>query len=78
MPIYEYVCADCNNKFEELVFKNDEEVQCPKCSSKNTKKLMSLCRSKVSGKSSLDGISTNNSGSSCAGCSGGSCATCGK
>ncbi len=77
MPIYEYVCADCNNKFEELVFKNDEEVQCPKCNSKNTKKLMSLCRSRVSGGNSLDSLSSSSGGSSCAGCSGGNCATCG-
>ncbi|GAB6887847.1 hypothetical protein JCM13304A_13450 [Desulfothermus okinawensis JCM 13304] len=76
MPIYEYVCLDCNNKFEELVLKNDANVKCPKCSSGNTKKLMSTCRAKVAGGASLDNLSSSTS-SSCSGCSGGNCSTCG-
>ncbi len=41
MPIYEYICADCENEFEELVFSRDETPPCPKCGSKNVTKLMS-------------------------------------
>ncbi len=78
MPIYEFICEDCNNKFEELVFGNPDSVKCPKCNGENTKKLMSVCRKKISGNgSSFEGQSSS-SGGGCAGCSGGSCATCGR
>jgi len=30
MPIYEYVCKDCNETFEKLVGR-EEEVVCPVC-----------------------------------------------
>jgi putative FmdB family regulatory protein len=30
MPIFEYVCEDCQNSFEKLVGK-EEEVHCPEC-----------------------------------------------
>jgi putative FmdB family regulatory protein len=30
MPIFEYVCEDCQSSFEKLVGK-DEEVHCPAC-----------------------------------------------
>ena len=33
MPIFEYICKDCDHSFEALVFGN-ERAQCPKCHSK--------------------------------------------
>lgn len=30
MPIFEYVCDDCGNKFEKLV-RNGDAVRCPGC-----------------------------------------------
>ena len=30
MPVYEYKCKECGEKFEKLV-KMDAEVRCPKC-----------------------------------------------
>nr|MBA2568472.1 zinc ribbon domain-containing protein [Actinomycetota bacterium] len=30
MPIYEYVCMECESHFEELV-RNGEAVSCPDC-----------------------------------------------
>ncbi len=33
MPIFEYVCKDCNHEFEALVFGSDK-AECPKCRSK--------------------------------------------
>ena len=74
MPIYEFVCTDCNRRFEELVFKSDEKIRCPECGGENTKRLMSVCRTKIAGGSGDGSLST---GSSCAGCSGGNCSTCG-
>lgn len=43
MPIYEYRCADCDEKFEKLVrfAEADSEVTCPKCGSVQTKRLIS-------------------------------------
>ena len=43
MPIYEYICKDCNNEFEELVFSQDALPPCPKCDSAKVEKLMSAC-----------------------------------
>jgi putative FmdB family regulatory protein len=31
MPIYEYHCEDCNQKFEALVLKKGDKIACPTC-----------------------------------------------
>jgi putative FmdB family regulatory protein len=41
MPIYEYECDKCHYIFEEIIFGSDSDIECPKCESKRTKKLMS-------------------------------------
>ena len=42
MPIYEYQCTSCDSTFEKLVFKGDDEnIECPDCGAKNTKRLLS-------------------------------------
>ncbi len=43
MPIYEYICKSCNEKFDLLQRVNspEDETRCPKCSSKEVKKVMS-------------------------------------
>ena len=33
MPIFEYICQDCEHEFEALVFGRDK-AECPKCHSK--------------------------------------------
>ncbi len=33
MPIYEYVCKDCEHEFEALVY-GTQKAECPKCHSK--------------------------------------------
>ncbi len=82
MPIFEYTCKKCKTQFEELVFGEGEPVLCPKCGSAKTQKLMSCCRSKVSGGGGGDDApvaqaAPARSGGGCAGCSGGSCSSCG-
>ncbi len=74
MPLYEFHCLNCDTEFEELVFSQTELPPCPHCSSRNTEKLIS----RQSSGSALDipSMSSQPSGG-CAGCSGGSCATCG-
>jgi putative FmdB family regulatory protein len=34
MPIYEYVCDDCQTRFEKIVVNKRQEIACPTCSSK--------------------------------------------
>jgi putative FmdB family regulatory protein len=34
MPIYEYICEDCQEHFEKIVINKQQEITCPKCSSK--------------------------------------------
>jgi putative FmdB family regulatory protein len=42
MPIFEYECAVCNKRFEELVLPSEEEPsECKFCGSKNVKRLIS-------------------------------------
>jgi putative FmdB family regulatory protein len=33
MPIFEYICLDCEHGFEALVY-GEQKAQCPKCQSK--------------------------------------------
>ena len=42
MPIYEYHCESCDSDFETLVLTSaDDDTECPECSGKDVKKLMS-------------------------------------
>ena len=78
MPMYEYHCASCRNEFEELVFKDGEEVRCPDCGSLKTEKLLSCCRFKSGGNSGPHRMAmpAATGGGKCSGCSGGNCSTC--
>jgi putative FmdB family regulatory protein len=33
MPIYEYVCEECQTRHERIVMSNGSKVECPKCGS---------------------------------------------
>ena len=77
MPIYEFECCDCSEQFEKLVFRSDEQVTCPKCSSAGVRKQMSVCGFKSGGeKGSASSRMGSASGHSCSSCGGGSCSTC--
>lgn len=48
MPIYEFICKKCDEKFETLVRSTDtSSVECPQCGSKELKKLLSSFAAKV-------------------------------
>ena len=70
MPIYEYKCKACGNKFEKLL-RGQEKVCCPKCGKGSPNKLFSVFGVKSGEKF------TPSSGSSCGGCSASSCDGCG-
>jgi putative FmdB family regulatory protein len=37
MPIFEYSCEDCGTKFEKLVRRTGQEVECPSCGKNHLK-----------------------------------------
>ena len=41
MPIYQYVCVDCDHAFEDLIF-GDEQPRCPRCESGHAEKQFSV------------------------------------
>ncbi len=52
MPIFEYECAKCGAKFEELVTNTEQKVKCPSCGSTLTEKMFSPFAGGCSGCSS--------------------------
>jgi putative FmdB family regulatory protein len=41
MPIFEYICKECNHSFEALVY-GSEKADCPKCHSKKLSPQLSV------------------------------------
>ncbi len=67
MPIYEYVCMECESHFEELV-RNGEQPDCPDCSSANVRRQLSVFA--MSGGTAEQPTFRSSGGG---GCCGGSC-----
>lgn len=65
VPIYEYVCLGCENRFDELTTVDSEAPPCPDCGSARTRKRLSLFASPSGG--DMPGIG----GGGC--CGGGAC-----
>jgi len=74
MPIYEYVCKDCQEVFETLrsMSQADDRIACISCGKENTRRKPSVCYSESGGKA-LAGSSS----ASCGSCSSGNCGSCG-
>jgi putative FmdB family regulatory protein len=74
MPIFEYKCNDCGKKFDVLhkSSANLEEVVCPECQSKSSKKLFSAFAASMG--ESASSCSDGSCGvPSYGGCAGGMC-----
>jgi len=41
MPIFEYVCKECQHEFEALIF-GQQKAECPKCQSKKLEPKLSV------------------------------------
>ncbi|HSR69675.1 MAG TPA: zinc ribbon domain-containing protein [Acidobacteriota bacterium] len=41
MPIFEYVCKECGQRFEKIVLGGQTSVECPQCSGAETEKMIS-------------------------------------
>jgi len=50
MPIYEYRCEECGEKFEKLVRlgTSSSEIECPKCRGRKVEKLISAFSARTS------------------------------
>jgi putative FmdB family regulatory protein len=70
VPIYEFVCGLCSHEFEELVFRRDEQVPCPRCGSQEIQRKMSVVSF------SSGGQFKSSKGSACGSCASSSCSKC--
>lgn len=85
MPVYEFLCRDCDNRYDDLVGMNEslDDQQCPGCTSADVVKLYSPFRAKVSSGGTtvqIDGCLPGPAGQSQGGgggCCGGGCGGCG-
>jgi putative FmdB family regulatory protein len=50
MPIFEYVCEDCGNKFEKLV-RGSQNVNCPSCGQDHLEQQFSTFAARADGAS---------------------------
>jgi putative FmdB family regulatory protein len=77
MPVFEYQCVNCKTKFEifHKSSSNPEEVACPRCGSKEYKKLLSAFSASIKASGhSHDICSSGNCGmADYGGCAGGMC-----
>jgi putative FmdB family regulatory protein len=69
MPIYEYICDSCNERFEKIVINKQQEIACPNCSSKKATIQLSVFATAGAGSSSSSGGFSGGGG----GCCGGGC-----
>jgi len=72
MPIYEYICRDCQNRFEIIRPMKDADapIACAECESENVSRCITVFFAQSGGKV------VAGTGGGCAGCAGGSCASC--
>ena len=69
MPIYEYICEDCQNEFEKIVINKQQEITCPKCAGTKNKLQLSVFATANGGSSKGPSFSGGGGG----GCCGGGC-----
>lgn len=72
MPIYEYVCLDCRDRFDALrpMTEADAAIECRACGSRHTSRTISLFFAQSDGRVVAGGHS------GCPSCAGGHCASC--
>jgi putative FmdB family regulatory protein len=65
MPIYEYVCDDCQAQFEQIVMSAKQKIACPKCGSKHHTLQLSVFSAGKSAHSSSSAAPAASCGSCC-------------
>jgi putative FmdB family regulatory protein len=69
MPIYEYLCDDCDTRFEKIVINKQQEIACPKCAGKRATIQLSVFATANGGSAKSSTPSSGGGGS----CGGGGC-----
>jgi putative FmdB family regulatory protein len=69
MPIYEYVCMECESHFEELVAMSEPDPSCPDCDASKVRKQFSVFATHGTAAQPSFGQTAAGGG----GCCGGSC-----
>ncbi len=74
MPIYEYICQNCQHEFEAIrpMAQADAPLACAKCGEEDIKRKLSRFYAESGGKA-VSGMSEP----SCGSCAGGNCSCCG-
>jgi putative FmdB family regulatory protein len=74
MPIYEYLCLDCQKKFETLrpSSQADAPLACQTCGGENVKRKLSVFYAQSGGQA----VAGTSGGCDCGGCTGGNCSGC--
>jgi putative FmdB family regulatory protein len=70
MPIYEYICEDCDTRFERIVLNKQQEIACPKCASKKAAIQISVFATTTAngnGAAAKSSTSSSGGGGSCCG-----------
>ena len=73
MPIYEYICLDCKQRFEAIrpMKDADEPIACDSCLGEHTARMLAVLFA------SSGGRTTDGGGSTCSSCASKACSTCG-
>jgi putative FmdB family regulatory protein len=66
MPIYEYLCDDCDTRLEKIVINKQQEIACPKCASKKAAIQLSVFAT-ANGTSAKSLTPSSGGGGSCCG-----------
>jgi putative FmdB family regulatory protein len=74
MPIYEYVCLDCGDRFDALrsMAEADAPIRCRTCEGDHTSRTISVFAAVSGGR-----VVAGSNGGGCSSCGGGSCSSCG-
>ena len=77
MPIYEYICSECDAQFEQMrpLSQSGHTAECPKCHKPARRKMSTFAAFSAT----LGGVSKAVPGAgthSCSSCSSGDCSTC--
>jgi putative FmdB family regulatory protein len=66
MPIYEYVCNDCQAHYEQIVMSAKQKIECPKCASeRHTLQLSVFSAGKHSNGTASSGATSASGGCGC-------------
>jgi putative FmdB family regulatory protein len=73
MPIYEYLCEECDTRFEKIVINKQQEIACPKCTSKKASIQLSVFAKTNGGSNGASAKSSNSADGGGGSCCGGGC-----